>query len=53
VAIGSENPVKIRAAKNVFEKVFRKEIEVKSVKVDPKVSHTPSSLEESAQGAIN
>jgi len=52
VAVGSQNPVKIRATKNVFRRVFDK-VEILSVEVDSGVSHTPSSWEETAQGAIN
>jgi len=52
VAIGSQNPVKIKATENVFKRIFGK-VEILSVKVNSGVSHTPSSWEETAQGAIN
>lgn len=52
VAVGSKNPIKIKATENVFRKVFGN-IEILSVEVESGVSHTPSSWEESAQGAIN
>lgn len=52
VAVGSNNPIKIEATKNIFNKVFGN-TEILSVKVETGVSHTPSSWEETAQGAIN
>jgi len=52
IAIGSKNPVKIKAAENVFRRIFSK-VEIVSCEVDSGVSHTPSSWEETAQGAIN
>jgi len=52
VAIGSKNPVKIKATKNVFKKVFG-QVKVLSVEVKSGVSHTPSSFEEILKGAIN
>ena len=52
VAVGSKNPVKIKAVENIFKKVFG-DIEVEGIEVDSGVSHTPSSWEEIAQGAIN
>ena len=47
IAIGSKNPIKIRAVENVFKKVFG-DIEVGGIEVDSSVSHTPSSWEEIA-----
>jgi len=52
VAIGSQNLVKIKATENVFKRIFGG-VEILSVKVDSGVFHTPSSWEETAQGAIN
>ena len=52
VVVGSKNPVKIKAVENVFRKVFGN-VEVHSVEVDSGVSHTPSSWDEIARGAIN
>lgn len=52
VAIGSKNNVKIEAVENIFRKIFG-DIEVQGIEVDSGVSHTPSSWEEIAQGAIN
>jgi len=52
VGVGSKNPVKIKAVENVFRKVFQ-DVEIQSIEADSGVSHTPSSWEEIAQGAIN
>jgi len=52
VAVGSKNPVKIRAVENVFKKVFGK-VKILNVEVESGVSHTPSSFEEIVKGAIN
>ena len=52
VVVGSTNTVKIRAVENVFKRVFG-DVETQGVEVDSGVSHTPSSLEEITQGAIN
>jgi inosine/xanthosine triphosphatase len=52
VAVGSANPVKIKAVENVFRKVFG-DVKIQSAGADSGVSHTPSSWEEIAQGAIN
>ena len=52
MAVGSKNPIKIKAVENVFKKVFG-DVEVQHIEVDSGVSHTPSSWEEIAQGAIN
>jgi inosine/xanthosine triphosphatase len=53
VAVGSKNPVKVRATENVFRKVFGKKIKILSVKIDSGVFHMPSSFEEIVKGAIN
>lgn len=52
VAVGSKNPVKIKAVENIFKKVFGN-INVQGTEVNSGVSYTPSSWEEIAQGAIN
>lgn len=52
VVIGSKNPVKIKAVKNAFKKVFE-DVKVQSVDVDSGVSHTPSTFDELVKGAIN
>lgn len=52
IAIGSTNPVKINAVKNVMKKIFE-EVEVVSGDVETGVSHTPLNDEETIKGAIN
>lgn len=52
VKVGSKNPVKIKAAKNVLEKIYTK-VQVKGVKVDPGVPSQPIGLEQTIKGAIN
>ncbi|MBU5678275.1 MAG: inosine/xanthosine triphosphatase [Candidatus Aenigmatarchaeota archaeon] len=52
VAVGSKNPIKIKAVENVFKKVF-KDVEIVSCEVNSEVSHTPASLKEVTKGAIN
>jgi inosine/xanthosine triphosphatase len=52
VAVGSKNPIKVRATKNVFERVFGK-VKILAINVNPGVSHTPSSFGELVKGAIN
>ena len=52
VAVGSMNPVKIRAVEKVFRRVFG-DVCVEGVEVDSGVSHTPSSWEEMVKGALN
>lgn len=52
VVVGSKNPVKVKAVENTFKKAFGN-VEIQSMEVDSDVSHTPSSWEEIAQGAIN
>ncbi len=52
VIVGSKNPVKIKATKNILEKIYG-EIEVIGVNVDSQVPHQPFGKEETIQGAIN
>ena len=52
VAVGSLNPVKVRACKDAMEKLFR-DVEVIPVDVDSRVSHTPLSTYELITGAKN
>ncbi|MFQ5800863.1 MAG: inosine/xanthosine triphosphatase [Candidatus Hydrothermarchaeales archaeon] len=51
VAVGSKNPVKIGAARDVLSQFFTN-IEVSGIEVDPKVSRQPFGMEESVEGAI-
>jgi len=52
VAIGSTNPVKVRACKKIMRKIYGN-IEVIPVSVSSGVSHTPLSHEEMIEGAKN
>jgi inosine/xanthosine triphosphatase len=52
IAIGSTNPVKIEATKNVMKKIYKK-IKIVPVKVNSYVSHTPLSEKDCLKGAIN
>jgi len=53
VAVGSKNPIKIKAVKSVFEKVFDSNIEVIGVSVSSGVSDMPMGFEEMVKGAKN
>ncbi|MGC8577804.1 MAG: inosine/xanthosine triphosphatase [Thermoproteota archaeon] len=52
VAVGSTNPLKVRAVKNVMKKIYG-DVEVIPIRVPSKVSHTPLTDEECVKGAIN
>lgn len=52
VAVGSKNPVKVKATKNVLEKLYG-EVEVDSVKVDSQVPSQPFGIDQTIKGAIN
>ena len=52
VAIGSINPVKVKACEKVMEKIYG-DVEIISVKAPSGVSHTPLSHEEMIEGARN
>lgn len=52
VLVGSINPVKIKAVKNVFKKIFKK-VEVKGRKSASGVNPQPISFEEAYKGALN
>ena len=52
IAIGSKNPVKIRAVKNAFNKFFN-EFELVSLSAPSNVSNMPMSLKEMIEGARN
>lgn len=54
VLVGSRNPVKIKAVREVFGRVFSKEgLEVEGVAVESGVAEQPKSNEESLRGARN
>lgn len=52
VAVGSKNPVKVNATRNILEKIYG-EVEVISVDVDSEVPHQPFGIDETVKGAIN
>lgn len=52
VAVGSKNPVKVKATQNVLEKIY-KNLEVVSVDADSEVPAQPFGLEQTIKGAIN
>lgn len=52
IIVGSQNPVKIKAVKYAFKKVFKK-IEVKSLKVISGIPDQPFSFEQAFKGALN
>ena len=52
VIVGSENPVKIKAVKNVLKSFFGRKLRVKGVKVDLNLPKQPIGLEETIKGAI-
>ncbi len=53
IAVGSTNPVKIAAARNVVKRIYGNGFEVIPVKVESGVSHTPIGEEEIVRGAKN
>lgn len=52
VIVGSKNPVKIKATKNILEKIHG-EVDVKGIDVDSEVPDQPFGKDETIQGAIN
>ena len=52
VAVGSKNPVKVKATKNILEKIYGN-LEVVSVDADSEVPAQPFCLEQTIEGAIN
>lgn len=53
IAVGSTNPVKVKAAEAVFKRVFDAELEVVSVGVESGVPAQPWGEEETVKGARN
>lgn len=51
VAVGSTNPVKVKATENVMKRIYG-DVEVIPLDVASKVSHTPLTDDECAEGAI-
>ena len=52
MVVGSKNPVKFNATKNILTKIY-KDIELKSLEVDSGVSNQPFGLDETIKGAVN
>lgn len=52
VIVGSKNPVKLNATRNILEKIFD-DLEVTSVAVDSGVPDQPFGLDETIKGAVN
>jgi inosine/xanthosine triphosphatase len=52
VVVGSKNPVKLNATKNVLERIYSN-IEVTTVDVDSEVPDQPFGLDQTIKGAIN
>lgn len=52
VAVGSKNPVKIHATRNVLERIY-KIVEIVSVDVDSGVPSQPFGIEDTIKGSIN
>jgi inosine/xanthosine triphosphatase len=52
ITVGSKNPVKLQATRNILEKIYSKLI-IKAVEVDSGVPDQPLSLEQTIEGAIN
>lgn len=52
VTVGSKNPVKLQATKNIMEKIYPK-LTLRAVDVDSGVPDQPFGLDQTIQGAIN
>lgn len=52
VVVGSKNPVKINATKNVLERIYD-DLTVSSLNVDSEVPDQPFGMDQTVQGAIN
>jgi len=52
VIVGSKNPIKIKAVKNVLKPFFGKKLKVKGIKVDLNLPNQPIGIEETIKGAI-
>ncbi|MEM2897067.1 MAG: inosine/xanthosine triphosphatase [Candidatus Bathyarchaeia archaeon] len=52
VIVGSDNPIKIKAVKNVLGSLFGKKLKVKGVKVNLRLSKQPIGLTGTLKGAI-
>ena len=52
VAVGSRNPVKVKATKNVLDQIYG-EVEVVSIDIDSGVPDQPFGIDQTIEGAIN
>ena len=52
VAVGSRNPVKVNATKNVLDKIYG-EVEAVSIDADSRVPDQPFGIDQTIEGAIN
>jgi inosine/xanthosine triphosphatase len=52
VAVGSRNPVKVKATKNVLEQIYE-DVEVVSIDADSGVPDQPFGIDQTIEGAIN
>ena len=52
VAVGSRNPVKVKATKNVLDQIYG-EVEVVSIDTDSGVPDQPFGINQTIEGAIN
>ncbi len=53
VAVGSTNPTKVSAVRNVFREVYGRNVEVLGIEVESGVSDQPVGIGEIAKGAVN
>jgi len=51
IAIGSTNPVKVKATENVMKKIYGDNMEIIPIEIASRVSHTPLTDEECVNGA--
>lgn len=52
IKVGTHNPLKVRATRNVMEKIYTN-VDVEGIEVDSGVSDQPIGLDETIQGAVN
>lgn len=52
IAVGSTNPVKVRAVRQVFEEYFA-DVQIEGVEVETGIAEQPRSEEETRRGAMN
>lgn len=52
VKVGTHNPLKVRATRNVLEQIYNT-VDVEGIEVDSGVGDQPIGLEETIQGAVN